>query len=80
MLSDNFKNCFNCGRKYPLFLFKKNNRKYQRPQMKNRVYNCRFCEATICYKKEKEIRLIDGKFEVIHFEPTIFNWLKKFTE
>lgn len=72
-----FKRCFNCGKNYPLFLFQKNNRKYQREHMKGKVHNCRFCTATECYKTGREVIIIDNKFNVIPFKQTWFNWIKK---
>lgn len=64
------KKCFTCKRKYPLFLFSKNNRKYQRPENKGRVYNCRMCTYKYILKNNMSIYNCnkDNKFIKIEFK------------
>lgn len=38
-----FKKCFKCDNVYPLFLFKVNTSKYQRPASKGRCFECKIC-------------------------------------
>lgn len=74
-----FKQCFSCKRNYPLFMFYNNNRKYQRPEMKNKVYDCRICSANKLYKTGKHVKLYNDKtFVVEKVQSSIINWIKKF--
>ena len=63
------KQCFECERIYPLFLFRKNPRKYQRPEHKGRNLVCKFCT----YKRWKTdmyawIINTESKFVKIEFK------------
>lgn len=69
------KKCFTCSRTYPLFLFHKNNRKYQRPENKGKCFNCRFCEAKKAYDG-KYVAIVEGKFQVIKCKPNFWSYLK----
>lgn len=44
-----FKLCYGCDNVLPLFMFKKNNKKYVRPSQKGRCFNC-----VICVKNENK--------------------------
>jgi hypothetical protein len=64
------KECFDCKRKYPLFMFATNHRKYQRPEHKGKNLVCTWCT----YKRWKKdmnawiLNLENEKFEKIEFK------------
>ena len=63
------KQCFDCKRTYPLFMFSTNPRKYQQPEHKGKNLVCRWCT----YKKWKKdmyawILNLEGKFVKVEFK------------
>lgn len=73
------KRCFQHKKKTPLFMFYKNNRKYQREDMLGRVFVCRICSANNLIRESKHMKLYnDKKFEVEYVKPSLLNWIKKF--
>ena len=63
------KKCFDCKRTYPLFMFTKNPRPYQRPQHQGKNLVCRHCT----YKRWSESMFawvvnVNSKFEKIEFK------------
>ena len=63
------KKCFDCKRTYPLFMFTKNPRPYQRPQHQGKNLVCRHCT----YKRWSKdmfawVVNVSGKFEKIEFK------------
>ena len=38
-----FKKCFKCNNVYPLFIFEKNNSRFQLPSAKGKCFECRIC-------------------------------------
>lgn len=73
-----FKKCFSCQKNYPLFLFYKNNRKYQREDMKGTTYCCRFCRSNLAIKEQKLLSFREGTFVREDIKPSIMNWIKVF--
>jgi hypothetical protein len=60
-------------------MFYKNNRKYQREDMKGRVFCCRICSTNNLIRDGKHMKLHNDKvFTVEHVKPSLLNWIKKF--
>lgn len=57
------KHCMKCDRWFPLFMFKKDSRKFKLPTALGRVRNCKLC----CWKDSKDtvVRWRDGQFILI---------------
>jgi hypothetical protein len=62
------KSCYGCGRWYPLFMFKKDSRKFQLPIALGKVRNCRVCVWKDSANGNKVVRWRDGKFFVIELK------------
>lgn len=73
------KRCYKCGWNYPLFLYKKDRRKFQLKVAKGRVHECRFCTANR-YTQGTVMRynFETNKFDSIIVKPTILTWIKLF--
>ena len=67
--SYNMKKCFDCKRTYPLFMFTKNPRPYQRPQHQGKNLVCRYCTYKR-WSKDMFAWVVNssGKFEKIEFK------------
>ena len=63
------KKCFDCKRTYPLFMFTKNPRPYQRPQHQGKNLVCRYCTYKR-WSKDMFAWVVNssGKFEKIEFK------------
>jgi hypothetical protein len=63
------KKCFGCNYRYPLFMFQKDNMKYQRPHDQGRVKVCRICNYRK-WSKDKEAWFYN--FDIKKFEKVVF--------
>jgi len=75
------KRCFKCTRKYPLFLFGKNNMKYVIKSDKGRLIECRICTVKRFIKEEGKIvkyNFIIKKFEIITLKINLKNIINQF--
>ena len=64
------KKCFGCNRKFPLFMFSKDNMKYQRPSDQGRVKCCRICNYKT-WSKYMEAWMFNyntGRFNRVEFK------------
>jgi hypothetical protein len=59
------KRCYKCNRWYPLFMFKKDIRKFQLPIALGRVRNCRVCIWKDSSDNNTVVRWQDGKFNLV---------------
>ena len=59
------KRCYTCNRWYPLFMFKKDSRKFQLPIALGTVRNCRVCVWKDSSNGNKVVRWQDGKFNLV---------------
>lgn len=74
------KKCFKCKRKYPLFLYQKNNSKYQREADLGVCIECRICSYKSALENKGWLQRIDGKFTFVNAtrkEILIKFWCKK---
>ena len=57
------KQCYTCNRWYPLWMFKKDNRKFQLSIALGKVRNCKIC----CWKESRNtvVRYNGTKFEIV---------------
>lgn len=62
-----FKRCEGCNIKYPLFMFKKDRRKYQLPTAMGKVRKCRVCVWSSTANNGKVVRynFDTSKFEIV---------------
>ena len=72
-----FRECFQCDRRYPLILFKKDKRKYQVAWYKGHNACCRFCNAARVFSGQI-IVLENDKHKLIQIKPTWLNAIKQF--
>ena len=63
------KQCFDCKRTYPLFMFTRNPRPYQRPEHQGKNLVCRYCTYKR-WSKDMFAWVVDenGKFKKIEFK------------
>lgn len=73
---NNFKKCFYCRYKLPLFLFNVNNCVYKVKADMNRTVSCRFCSIRRAFKLQGYLAKVDGKFKFI--EANKIGSIKKF--
>lgn len=57
------KKCFNTQRKLPLFLFQKDNSKYQIKSEKGKCRVCRICNMKKSFKEKGIFGRFEGKYE-----------------
>jgi len=70
------KKCFSCKRNLPLFLFLKDNSKYQVKAEKGKTKVCRLCNIKRSLKTNSIFARVDGKF--ITIEMSKFEIIKYF--
>jgi len=72
---DYSKTCYTCNIKWPLFMFKKDRRKFQLKIALGRVRNCR-----ICTHKESRNPVTRFNFDINKFEIVKLNWKQRLKE
>ena len=59
------KRCYKCNKWYPLFMFKKDNRKFQLKIALGKVRNCRVCVWKDSSDNKAVVRWQDGRFNLV---------------
>jgi hypothetical protein len=59
------KRCYKCNRWYPLFMFKKDNRKFQLPVALGKARNCRMCIWKDSSNGNTVVRWQSGTFNLV---------------
>jgi hypothetical protein len=59
------KRCYTCNRWYPLFMFKKDSRKFQLPVALGKVRNCRVCTWNGSSNGNTVVRWQGGTFNLV---------------
>jgi len=70
-----FKRCYTCNIKWPLFMFKKDRRKFQLKIALGKVRNCK-----ICSHKESREPVIRYNFTTNNFEIVKLTWKQRLME
>ena len=60
------KRCFTCKRTYPLFMYHKDDSKYQLKSNKGKCVECRLCVLKRIKKDKGIMKRIEGKFEFVN--------------